>query len=105
MVKLCVLKSDSEQSGVRMKGHAKCKRHRLHFWCQHSVRCPSVFTTIKRSKCCSDILYTSGAHIPPLGRGNVIETEMIAGLSLGEGRGSFYPEWSFHEIQRDMTFH
>lgn len=47
-------------------------------------------TTIKRSQRCSDILYTSGAHIPPLGHGNVIVTEMIAGPSLGEGRGSFF---------------
>lgn len=47
-----------------MKGHCKCERHRLYSWHQQSVRCPSVFTAIKRSERCPDILCTSGAHIP-----------------------------------------
>lgn len=51
-----------------MKGHCKCERHRLYSWHQQSVRCPSVFTAIKRSERCPDILCTSGAHIPPPAR-------------------------------------
>lgn len=69
------------QSSDRAKGHCKCERHRLHFRHQLSVRCPSIFTTIKRSQRCSDILCTSGAHIPPPGCRNVIVTEVIAGRS------------------------
>lgn len=69
------------QSSDRAKGQRKCKRHRLHFRHQPSVRCPSIFTAIKRLQRCSDIFCTSGAHILPPGRRNVIVTEVIAGWS------------------------
>lgn len=57
---------------------------------QHSVGRLSIFTAIKRSERCSDILHTSGARItppppapPPASHENVIVTEMGAGTWLG----------------------
>lgn len=66
MFKVGLLKNDSAPHNDDERA-PKCKRRGLRFWDRHDVWCPSIFRTIKRSKHCSGILYTSGAHIPPAG--------------------------------------
>lgn len=80
MLKLGVLKKDTHRAVTEGKATVNAKDTGC-ISDINSVRYPSKFTTIKRSKCCPDILYTSGAHIPLPGHGNVIVTEMIAGRS------------------------
>lgn len=111
ILKFNVLKTHS--AVAELKGQRVCERHRLHFWHRQNVRCPSNFGKIKRSERCSDILYTSGARIPPLAHGNVIVTEMMAGqdsvwhrkcLSWAEFSMSLGEAWPFSDSLRVKFF-